>query len=303
MTKQTTPVYSMTGFARVAGIAQEKYSFVLSIKTVNHRFLDLQFRIPSGLDAIEMHFRRILKEGLKRGHADLTLTIERDAQTTAGYNAELVRNYLAAFEEARQKHNLSGEPDLNAILRLPGALQAESRTPLGEIETLEPAILAAIEPLLIALNTMRAQEGAALVAILRETLNRLTEAVDKVAGLRGQVLAAGRDRLRERMKALLETEADEQRILQEAAIMAERSDVEEEIDRMRTHIDHFRSLLDGGGEIGKKLDFLLQEMNREANTLLSKTTGLAGKGTEITAMGLAMKSEIEKAREQVQNVE
>jgi uncharacterized protein (TIGR00255 family) len=293
----------MTGYARIAGTAQEKYSFVLSIKTVNHRFLDLQFRIPSGLDAIEMHFRRLLKEGLKRGHADLTLTVERDAATTAGYNAELVANYLAAFDAAQKQHNLKGTPDLNAILRLPGALLAESRTPLAEMESLEPAVLAALEPLLCALNAMRAQEGSALVAILRETLSRLTLAVESVAALRGQVLAAGRDRLRERMKALLESEADEQRILQEAALMAERSDVEEELDRMRTHIEHFRSLLDGGGEIGKKLDFLLQEMNREANTMLSKTTGLAGKGTEITALGLAMKSEIEKAREQVQNVE
>jgi uncharacterized protein (TIGR00255 family) len=240
---------------------------------------------------------------MKRGHADLTLTIERDTQTTAVYNAELVRNYLAAFQAAQQEFGIAGSPDLDTILRLPGALQTESRAPLNEIESLEPTILASIEPLLDALNTMRAQEGAALVAILHQTLNRLSDAVESVAALRSQVLTAGRDRLRERMKVLLETEVDEQRILQEAAIMAERSDVEEELDRMKTHIEHFRSLLDGGGEIGKKLDFLLQEMNREANTLLSKTTGLAGKGTEITSLGLAMKSEIEKAREQVQNVE
>jgi uncharacterized protein (TIGR00255 family) len=124
-----------------------------------------------------------------------------------------------------------------------------------------------------------------------------------VSELRPEVERSYLERLNQRLSDLLNGSFEKDRVLQEAALIAERSDVEEEIARLKTHIDHFRSLLDTGGEIGKKLDFLLQEMNREANTLLSKTTGVAGKGTQITELGLAMKSEIEKAREQVQNIE
>ena len=116
-------------------------------------------------------------------------------------------------------------------------------------------------------------------------------------------MKAYQDKLQGRMQELLGSHFDQDRILQEAAILAERSDIQEELVRMKNHIQHFLSLLDGGGEVGKKLDFLLQEMNREANTLLSKTTGVAGEALRITELGLAMKSEIEKAREQVQNLE
>ncbi|MBV8632502.1 MAG: DUF1732 domain-containing protein, partial [Silvibacterium sp.] len=134
-------------------------------------------------------------------------------------------------------------------------------------------------------------------------LDRLQRLVDEAAGLRQDVLQAYFERISQRMAEMLGASFDRDRVLQEAALLAERSDVDEEIIRLRTHIDHFRSLIAAGGEIGKKLDFLLQEMNREANTLLSKTGGIAGNGPRITELGLGMKSEIEKAREQVQNLE
>jgi len=124
-----------------------------------------------------------------------------------------------------------------------------------------------------------------------------------VEKLRGTVLAAHLERIRQRMNELLEGKAEPDRLLQEAALLAERSDVQEEIVRLQTHIKHFRALLAEGTDVGKKMDFLLQEMNREANTMLSKTTGLAGDATRITELGLALKSDIEKSREQVQNVE
>ncbi len=150
---------------------------------------------------------------------------------------------------------------------------------------------------------MRAQEGGSLADELRAGMDRLRALVDEAATLRENVQQAYFERLNQRMKTMLEGGFDQERILQEAALIAERSDVEEEVTRLRTHIDHFTGLLDQGGEVGKKLDFLLQEMNREANTLLSKTSGVAGNGTRITEAGLGMKSEIEKAREQVQNLE
>jgi len=150
---------------------------------------------------------------------------------------------------------------------------------------------------------MRLREGAALAGVLNGTLDRLTDAVKSVAELRPEVELRYQERLTERLEAAVGLDVNRQRLLEEVAVLVERSDVSEEIARMETHIQHFRDVLAAGGETGKKLDFLLQEMNREANTLLSKTAGVAGKGTLITELGLAMKAEIEKAREQIQNLE
>jgi uncharacterized protein (TIGR00255 family) len=150
---------------------------------------------------------------------------------------------------------------------------------------------------------MRLREGAALAGVLNATLDRLTNAVKSVAELRPEVERRYQERLTERLEAAVGLDVNRQRLLEEVAVLVERSDVSEEIARMETHIQHFRDVLAAGGETGKKLDFLLQEMNREANTLLSKTAGVAGKGTLITELGLAMKAEIEKAREQIQNLE
>jgi len=173
-------------------------------------------------------------------------------------------------------------------------------TPLdGNFQT---AVLAALDEAIVKLNVMREQEGRGMEDEMRRRLTSLEQATDEVSKLRAAVSKAYMEKVRSRMQELLEN-ADEDRILQEAAILAERSDIQEELVRLHTHIDHFHKLLDQGGEVGKKLDFLLQELNREANTLLSKTSGVAGEGLRITELGLQMKSEIEKCREQVQNLE
>jgi uncharacterized protein (TIGR00255 family) len=283
----------------------EQLNYTLTVKSVNHRFLDVQLRLPSGLDALEMELRKALKDALVRGHVDLTLQVDRSSQQTAGYNRDLVNGYLAAFSAAREEHGLTGQqPDLNAILRLPGALQNENRTNGDEDQAaLAESVQREIVPLLEELKIMRARDGADLEAILHGTLDRLAEATEGVAALRTAVEERYQARLTERLLAATGPEFNRQRLLEEVAVMVERSDIAEELERMTTHIGHFRELLAAGGEIGKKLDFLLQEMNREANTLLSKTGGAGGKGTRITELGLAMKSEIEKAREQIQNVE
>jgi uncharacterized protein (TIGR00255 family) len=302
-------IYSMTGFARaqvrVPLPNEGQLSYTLSVKSVNHRFLDVQLRLPQGLDALEMELRKAIKDTLVRGHVDLTLSIDRNSEQTAGYNRELVNNYLAAFAAAREEHGLTGQqPDLNAVLRLPGAMQGDNRSNGdGEQIALTESVQREIGPLLEQLKTMRAREGEALETILRGTLDRLAEAVEGVAALRPEVEERYQARLTERLIAATGPEFNRQRLLEEIAVLVERSDIAEELERMTTHIGHFRELLASGGEVGKKLDFLLQEMNREANTMLSKTGGAGGKGTRITELGLAMKSEIEKAREQIQNME
>jgi uncharacterized protein (TIGR00255 family) len=303
MSEAKQPVFSMTGFARMAGRVSETLGFSLSLKSVNHRFLDLHMRLPQGSEGIEMELRRVLKEKLRRGHIEVTLNLERSQKAEAGYDHALVAAYVEAFRAASAEHGLTADPDLNAVFRLPGVLMAESRNSEEELKGLEEAVLRETNALVAALQTMRAQEGSGLANELLAGMERLRSLVDEAALLREKVQQAYFDRLSQRMKSMLEGGFDQERILQEAALIAERSDVEEEVTRLRTHIDHFTGLLDQGGEVGKKLDFLLQEMNREANTLLSKTSGVAGNGTRITEAGLGMKSEIEKAREQVQNLE
>jgi uncharacterized protein (TIGR00255 family) len=296
------PLYSMTGFAQVQVRVNPQLSYTMSLKSVNHRFLDLQFRLPAGLDALEMDLRKLFKEALIRGHVEMTLSFDRASQQKSGYNRELVSGYLSAFDAARREHGLNGEPDLNAALRLPGALQAESGRE-DDLAQLGASVLEQIGPLLERLKAMRAREGEALESVLHATLDRLAEATAGVAALRPEIEKRYQERLAQRLTAATGPEFNQQRLLEEVAVLVERSDVSEELARMSAHIVHFRELLQGGGETGKKFDFLLQEMNREANTLLSKTGGVSGKGTRVTELGLAMKAEIEKAREQIQNVE
>ena len=298
------PIYSMTGFARVQVRVHDQLVYTLSLKSVNHRFLDIQLRLPSGLDALEMELRRVFKENLVRGHVELALSVERSTQQKAGFNRDLVAGYIEAFNSARSEFSLSGEPDLNAILRMPGALQNDNRgNGDDDLNVLTQSVMQQIGPLLGELKTMRAREGEALEAILRGSLDKLAVATDGVAALQSEVEQRYQERLTQRLVAATGNEFNRQRLLEEVAVLVDRSDIAEELARMTTHIAHFRELLTAGGEMGKKLDFLLQEMNREANTLLSKTGSVGGKGVRITELGLAMKAEIEKSREQIQNVE
>jgi uncharacterized protein (TIGR00255 family) len=299
------PVYSMTGFARVGGRVNDVLSWNLSLKSVNHRFLDLHMRMPAGAESLEMRLRRLLKEKVLRGHLEVTLTVERGLRPSAHFDRDLLQSYIAAFRNAAAECALEQQPDLNAIFRLPGVLTGETRFSDEEIQALEEDIAAQTGRLVEALNHMRGQEGASLALELGATMERLDTAVSQAAHMRQEVQKAYFERISQRISALLNGNQgiDRDRVLQEAAMLAERSDVEEEVTRLRIHIQHFHSLLQAGGEMGKKLDFLLQEMNREANTLLSKTGGVSGNGQRITDLGLGMKSEIEKAREQVQNLE
>lgn len=302
------PIRSMTGFARLTGVAPGNSNFVLTLKSVNHRYLDLQFYLPNGMDALEIQWRKTIKDYVVRGHVEVRLSLQRESAAPAPqYNPAVVRAYVEAFRAACSEHKVrAAQPDLNSALRLPGAWTMEAPRPEEtEQAQIELAAAATLLPAIESLNTMRAQEGNVLAQELSNTLTRLQEHVDELSALRAGMQQAQTERLDQKMRELLgETfNLDRDRILQEAALLAERSDIEEELARLRAHIDQFRRLLEQGGELGKKLDFMLQEMTREANTTLSKTGSIAVRSLRITELGLAMKSEIEKAREQVQNLE
>jgi uncharacterized protein (TIGR00255 family) len=321
------PLRSMTGFAQVKGelIIQAEgavgppraagsglssasssvrgnggLGFSLSLKSVNHRFLDLHFRLPSGSDSLEMLLRRLLKEKIARGHVEVTLSLERSSGETLALNRPLVSAYITAFRAAASEFGVPADPDLNVILRIPGALDTASDPEDGALES---AVMARVGEAIDRLNQMREQEGRSIEQELRERMAHLREAVTTVQLHRLTVLQGYVERLQSRLQELLGSSADRERVLQEAALLVDRSDIQEEIVRLENHVQHFLGLLDARGEVGKKLDFLLQEMNREANTLLSKTSGLAGDALNITEAGLVMKAEIEKSREQVQNLE
>jgi uncharacterized protein (TIGR00255 family) len=313
----------MTGYATAQSATEDGIAFTLTLKSVNHRFLDLNLRLPGDTDALEAALRRVIKERVKRGHVDATLHVERRAREqaqTVQLNRELLVAHLQVFHEAAKLHHFNVEPDLNELLKMPGVLSSEvvASTPDPTRATmLETAVMAITPSLLEQLNQVRGVEGAALAAELRASMLRLRALAEECAVLRTGAREAHFERLRTRVGELLKADAAaaenagqgalqvaDQRLLAEAALLVERSDIEEELVRLRAHIESFLEMLDGGGELGKRLDFLLQELNREANTMLSKTTGGdPGIGLRLTALGLEMKTEIERAREQVQNLE
>jgi uncharacterized protein (TIGR00255 family) len=290
----------MTGFAQVRGQINQDLGFSLSLKAVNHRFLDLHFRMPSESEGLEMKLRRALKEKIARGHIEVTLSLERAGDDTFVLNKQLVAAYVAAFREAARQFGVVGEPDLNVILRMPGAMDSNELPRDGELDS---KVLSKLEEAMSRLNEMRDEEGRGIEQELRRRMSHIEEASQGVGRHRSAVLHAYIEKLKSRMAELVGSQIETDRLAQEAALLVDRSDIQEELVRLDSHVKHFLGLLDQGGEIGKKLDFLLQELNREANTLLSKTSGLAGEALKITEMGLAIKSEIEKAREQVQNLE
>ena len=299
------PIRSMTGYAQVRGqVTGEsldgQLAFTLSLKSVNHRFLDLHFRLPSDSDALEMKLRRLLKEKLARGHIEVTLSLDRSASEGLGLNRQLVANYITAFRSAAAEFSLATDPDLNVILRIPGALETAALPSNGALET---DVLSRAEEALDRLNHMREEEGRTIDHELRERMAHIRKASEDIEKHRRAVLQTYAEKLKSRLQELIGSQIDPERVLQEAALLVDRSDVQEELVRLDAHVQHFVGLLNAGGEVGKKLDFLLQEMNREANTLLSKTSGLAGEALKITEYGLSMKADIEKVREQVQNLE
>jgi len=293
----------MTGFARVRKIHEDN-EIVFSLKSVNHRGLDLHFHLPSSLDALENDIRGIIKAGVARGHVQINLSLARVSGDTAGLNRPLLALYMNAFREAAELHRITDQqPDLNSVLRIPGMLGIVGEN--AEIgEQLSKAILAAVAEGVVALNTFREREGDVTAQEMRQRCRNICDLVTRMDEIRAGALPVFLKRLREKLADLLHTASiDPQRLAQEAAILADRSDIAEELVRLRTHAGQLDEILAGNGEVGKRLDFLLQEMNREANTVLSKTGGLGDLGLTITELALAAKSEVDKIREQSLNLE
>jgi len=292
----------MTGFARVRR-AIESGEIVFSLKSVNHRGLDLHFHMPPELDFAENDIRTVLKTGIIRGHVQIHVSFHRAMAADAGaLNRPLFDAYLRAFREAAALTENDSDPDLNAALRIPGMLSGVSEDEIGD--EVAQGIRETAADAVAALNEFREREGAAMAAEMRQRTANLCGLVVRMEEIRAGATAAFQKRLREKLGELLRgAPIDPQRLAQEAALLVDRSDIAEELVRLRTHAGQLNAMLSGDGEAGKRLDFLLQEMNRESNTILSKTGGLGDLGLTITDLALAAKSEIDKIREQSLNIE
>jgi uncharacterized protein (TIGR00255 family) len=290
---------SMTGFGRGAASGEE-FTVAVEIKTVNNRYLDIHLRLSQELSAIETIIRRRVSARLSRGRVDLNINFERTGTTTYEVNKPLIAGYVNALREIQQQFGLPGEIDVNSVARLPGAL-APARDGLNNVnmEGLERALDEALNNL----ERMRESEGAALAAEMRVRVAKIEAEVPVIEAAAAGLVDAYRQRLHKRISELIARggqaiELDAGRLAQEVAYLADRSDITEELTRLRSHLEQFRSGLDANEEVGKRLDFLLQELNREANTVLAKSTEVS-----IKDAALAIKAEVEKLREQVQNVE
>ena len=293
----------MTGFAQVRKNIPDG-EIVLSLKTVNHRALDIHMHLPPEMDPFETAMRKAVKARIARGHLQLNVAWSRTngVAPDASLNRPLLEAYLAAFEQAQREFHLGGAPDLNVAFRIPGMFRSELAPKLNE--DFESFLVATLEEALDALTRFREREGNEIAVEILQRSQAIRQAAAKMEEIRSGAMPAFQKRLQERLAELLRGSAlDPQRVAQEAALLADRSDISEELIRLKTHAAELEQLVRAGGEIGKKLDFLLQEMNREANTILSKTGGLGDLGLTITEVALSVKSEIDKIREQSLNVE
>jgi uncharacterized protein (TIGR00255 family) len=297
---------SMTGYAQARAEANG-WALRISVKSVNHRFLDVRFRMPEGFDVYELRLRQIIREKIHRGHLDINVNVQPGQSAPVQVNKELLQAYSRSAEELRQQMQVKTDLDVVSLLRLPGVIGGLA-PPLPETDEKQDQLGTALEgclrEALVKLDEMRHAEGRHLAEELRSRLAKIGEQAEKVRELAISLTPAFARRLQNRLKELLSGSGIEPaRLAQEAALLAERSDISEELDRLRSHLQQFAKLLDGAGELGKKLDFLLQEMHREANTMLSKTPGVESEALTITALSLEIRAEIEKLREQVQNIE
>ncbi len=290
---------SMTGFGRGAATG-ENFSVGVDLKTVNNRFLDIHLRLGAELSALEAQVKRRISTRLSRGRVDVSITLERTGEVAYELNRPLIAGYISALRAMQQEFEIAGEPDINVLARLPGAMQPVRD---GIDEKMVAGVERAIDGALEELEQMREREGEALAVEMHSRLDEISQQVPIIEAAAGGLADNYRARLQKKIGELLARDAqgvevDPGRLAQEVAYLADRSDISEEIARLKSHLVQFREALGDTGETGKRLDFLLQELNREANTVLSKSTDLL-----IKDAALAIKGAVEKLREQVQNVE
>lgn len=289
----------MTGFGRGSS-AGENFSISVELKAVNNRFLDVSLRLPAELQAIESAIRTLIGKRLSRGRIDVTFQSDISEEMSYEVNEPLIAGYLNAMKKIGDQFSLSGEPDINVIARLPNALSIRKQ---DVSEAFTAAAEKAVADALDDLELMRENEGRMLAAELETRLAEIEKRLEPITQQAAAVADEYSQKLSRRVGELLarsggDIELDQARLAQEVAYLAERADISEEIARLRSHIEHFRSIMNEDKEVGKRLDFLTQELNREANTITSKTGNMV-----IKENALQIKSEIEKIREQVQNIE
>jgi uncharacterized protein (TIGR00255 family) len=290
---------SMTGFGRGATTG-ENFSVAVDLKTVNNRFLDVHLRLGAELSSLEAVVKRRIGARLSRGRVDANISFERTGEVAYELNRPLIAGFISALRAMQQEFQVTGEPDINVLARLPGAMQPVR-------DGIHPEMIAgvesAIDEALDELEQMRLREGEELATEMRSRLEEIARHVPIIEEAASNLVDAYRARLQKRIGEMMTRsgqglELDPSRLAQEVAYLADRSDISEEIARLKSHLAQFRETVDAAGETGKRLDFLLQELNREANTVLSKSTEMVTKEA-----ALAIKAEVEKLREQVQNVE
>jgi uncharacterized protein (TIGR00255 family) len=291
----------MTGFARHRGEGHG-IAWVWEVKSVNGRGLDLRFRLPNGLDALEPPLRETAQRLIRRGNVSATLSVRRDeAAARPTLDPAALEAALALIGEIRARIPDAPAPSAEAVLALPGVLRAPTAEEDEAVEEARHgAIAASFRAAVEALAAARRDEGARIGAVLSAKLDEIEALVQAAEADAATQPAALRDKLTAALRALLDQvpQLPEERLAQEVALLAARADVREEIDRLHAHIAQARALLAEGALVGRRLDFLTQEFNREANTLCSKAAA-----PSLTATGLALKAAIEQFREQVQNLE
>jgi len=298
-------IKSMTGFAALTR-EDARATVAVTIRAVNHRHLDLQLRSPQSLSGIEGELRALVAQHVARGRVELSVALQ--LRLTPGvdveFNEEFARSLEMALDKARERGLVSGALTPGDLLRLPQAITIRERQPdEDEAAAIAAAVAsqarAAVEQALMDLDSMRSREGASLRGDLDSRRTAVADLVERIAVAADEGRAAMEQRVTERVRELRTAlQADETAVAQEIVRMAARSDISEELERFRGHVSHWNALADSQEPCGRKLDFLLQEMNREVNTMGSKADGL-----RVSELIIAAKAELEKLREQVQNVE
>ncbi len=288
----------MTGFGRFEVLENDK-KFIIELKSVNHRYFDVNIRMPKKLNLFESAIRSLLKEYAERGKIDMYITYEDASEGVASlkYNSELAKEYFDYYKKMSEELGIENDAKASVIARSPEVLTMEEQT-IDEDELwkiLEKCIRGASEKFVEARKT----EGEHLKNDLLAKLDHLNELVDFVEKRSPVIVEEYKTKVEEKVKELLgNTQIDDSRIAMEVTLFADKVCVDEEIVRLKSHIKNMKAELEKGGGVGRKLDFIAQEMNREANTTLSKTSDI-----EISSVGIEMKTEIEKIREQIQNIE
>jgi uncharacterized protein (TIGR00255 family) len=293
-------ILSMTGYGSSA-TQKEDISVSVEIRTVNHRFLDLHTRISREYLFLEGEIQKAVRKALDRGRVEVNVSIQHTGMAAFTINESLVAGYLEAAGRLKENFGVQGALDTRSILSLPGILQNRDALSSEASDTLSELTALCMESALNGVLRMRRQEGESLRTDMLQNLAAIEEGANRIEALSARSAPETLKKLKDRLSQLLEPDGagvDPQRLAQEAALLADKADISEEITRLKSHVEQYRALVDADEKTGKKLDFLLQELQRETNTILSKSGNL-----EIANLAITMKTVIEKLREQVQNVE